>query len=158
MPILVELERGSQCSFFSFCSLDELKSSVEDDAAQIIDVFVDVSTLSRFNNASTITTTSTSVTSIAAKPEQFFYPSSFMFEFFVAFDNCFVHANHLGLQRKVRRKSRMACFECGKRSSRPINYQSCFSWGTLFLIILSTADQEAGLAISNKSLILSDLP
>ena len=108
MPILVELERGSQCSFFSFCSLDELKSSVEDDAAQIIDVFVDVSTLSRFNNASTITTTSTSVTSIAAKPEQFFYPSSFMFEF----------------------------FECGKRSSRPINYQSCFSWGTLFLIIL----------------------
>jgi hypothetical protein len=55
MPIQVELEPQTQCSYFSFCSLDDVTGQNDDDETQsppqqqLIDVWVDASTLSRHN-------------------------------------------------------------------------------------------------------------
>ena len=103
MPIMVELEPGSHCPYFSFCALDDLKALLDDNDAQIIDICVDTSTLTRFNHLSSVATTTTTASASAnvARPEQFFFPSSIAFDFVVLFDNALLHANHLGLQRKV---------------------------------------------------------
>ena len=55
MPIQVELEPQTQCSYFSFCSMDDVTGQNDDDDTQsppqqqLIDVWVDTSTLSRHN-------------------------------------------------------------------------------------------------------------
>jgi hypothetical protein len=83
MPNQVELEPGLQCSFFSFCVLDDLQALQDDDDAQIVDVWVDASTLTRFNHTTTVATSS--ATSVVSRPEQFFFPSSVAFDFLVSY-------------------------------------------------------------------------
>jgi hypothetical protein len=106
MPLQVELEPHKQCSFFSFCSLDDVTVGENGVTQQLIDVWIDASTLSRHNQTTTtslshaIIDPSQAVTMM--RPEQHFYPSSLAFDLICLLDQGFVHASHLGLQRKVK--------------------------------------------------------
>ena len=67
-----------------------------------IDVWVDASTLSRHNQSTTTALSApTSTSGQVTRPEEHFYPSSLAFDLICLFDQGFVHASHLGLQRKV---------------------------------------------------------
>lgn len=104
MPIQVVLEPRTQCSYFSFCSLDEVLNQEEDTTQQLIHVWIDTSTLSRYYQApiSSITPAASSLGHVAAvRPEQHFFPSSLAFDIVCLLDQSFIHASHLGLQRKV---------------------------------------------------------
>ena len=95
MPDNVEIYPTSQCSFFSVCALDE--QLFDEDAAMeqrnkiqsnyLIDSRIDLSSISRYKSLS--------------NAEQHFYPSSLAFNIVNLLDFGIVHANHLGLQRKV---------------------------------------------------------
>ena len=104
MPNNVQLGEGVQCPYFSFCSLEEVLLSANNDVMStagngsdvqaydptskgLIHVCVDMSTISRYQSLS--------------KVEQHFYPSSLAFELICLVNNGFVYASHLGLQRKV---------------------------------------------------------
>ena len=106
MPLQVELEPQRQCSFFSFCSLDDVTVGENGVTQQLIDVWIDASTLSRHNQSMTTSLSNAisdpSQVATMLRPEQHFYPSSMAFDLICLLDQGFVHASHLGLQRKVR--------------------------------------------------------
>ena len=105
MPLRVQLEPQSQCSYFSICSLDDVTVGENGVTQQLIDVWVDASTLSRHNQSTTTSLSHAfsdpSQVATLLRPEQHFYPSSLAFDLICLLDQGFVHASHLGLQRKV---------------------------------------------------------
>lgn len=87
MPSEIILTPTSQCSYFSFCSLDESLVDEKHPSAHLIDCRVDLTTLSRYTSST--------------NAEQHFYPSSLAFNLICFLDFGFIHATHLGLQRKI---------------------------------------------------------
>ena len=89
MPDSVETDPSSQCSYFSVCSLDDTLFDEENKWSKnyLIHSRIDLSSMSRYNSLS--------------NAEQHFYPSSLAFNVVNLLDFGIIHANHLGLQRKV---------------------------------------------------------
>lgn len=88
MPDNVEIDPTSQCSFFSVCALDEqFEDEQRNKMNYLIHSRIDLSSISRYKSLS--------------NAEQHFYPSSLAFNIVNLLDFGIVHANHLGLQRKV---------------------------------------------------------
>ena len=87
MPSHLELEPGTQCSYFSVCSLNDVFPDDDRGLGNMIDCRIDLSTLSRYHSNLNI--------------EQHYYPSSLAFKVVCLLENAMIEATHLGLQRKV---------------------------------------------------------
>ena len=90
MPDSIEIDPASQCSFFSVCALDDTLFEEERNKwgkNYLVHSRIDLSSISRYKSLS--------------NAEQHFYPSSLAFNIVNLLDFGIVHANHLGLQRKV---------------------------------------------------------
>ena len=88
MPAELSVTPASQCPYFSFCSLDETLMDEEGKGnSHLLHGRIDLTSISRYRSAT--------------NAEQHFYPSSLAFNIIFFLDFGFIHASHLGLQRKI---------------------------------------------------------